>query len=223
MGNELIFRDLHSMNYNECWDIQKEINNNVIENISTHHLLFVEHPHTLTLGKNGKVSNLLVNKDLLEKKGVEFVHTDRGGDITYHGPGQIVGYPIFNLHKLNIGIKEYVSNIETVIINLMNLYNIKTQRIHDATGVWIDDNNLIKRKICAIGVKVSKGVTMHGFALNVNTDLSYFNMINPCGFVDKTATSMQKELNQVIDIEDVKEKLLIEIVKVFNLNSKWQK
>ncbi len=172
-------------------------------------LIFCEHPHVITIGKNGLFSNLLFPEQMLKEKQVELFHVDRGGDITYHGYGQLVGYPIFDLENFNLGMKEYIFRMEECIIKLLETYNIKSERLKGATGVWIDTDKPGKtRKICASGVRSSRYVTMHGFALNINTDLSYFQLINPCGFVDKGVTSMAVELQKDIDFEEVKERLL---------------
>ena len=229
MENNLIYKDLGLIKYQEAWDYQKNLFGQVIEikkyneelpvceqSINYNYLLFCEHPHVYTLGKSGSDTNLLINKDLLKKKGVEFFNIDRGGDITYHGPGQIVGYPIINLNALSMGLKQYIFNMEEAVIQTLKEYSITSGRFQRATGVWINPEIPDKvRKICAIGVKASRYVTMHGFAFNVNTDLDYYNYINPCGFVDKGVTSMQKELNKKIEIEEVKEILLKSFKRVF--------
>lgn len=169
-------------------------------------LVFCEHPHVITVGKNGLFSNLLFPEEVLKEKNVELYHTDRGGDITYHGPGQLVGYPIIDLENFQIGLKEYIHRLEEAIILLLsNHYKIISERMPGATGVWIDSGIPGKaRKICAIGVRSSRFITMHGFALNVHTQLDYFNLINPCGFVDKGVTSIEKELGQKVNIEELK-------------------
>lgn len=171
-------------------------------------LFFCEHEPVLTIGKSGKDTNLLIPAELLKQRGISFFHTNRGGDITYHGPGQITGYPVFDLEHWQLGLKLYIHTLEEVIIRFLSLYGIKGERLEGATGVWIDP--LVKgcaRKICAIGVKSSRYVTMHGFALNVNTDLSYFSLINPCGFTDKGVTSLEKELGAQQDFEKAKSQL----------------
>lgn len=208
------FIDLDLCEYKKAWEYQEKIHAEIInkrEN-DTHinlagNLIFVEHPHVFTLGKSGKTNNLLIRDSFLKEIHASFYQSNRGGDITYHGPGQIVGYPIFDLELLKIGVKEYINRIETIIIDTLASYDITASRLEGATGVWLDGNTPKARKICAIGVRVSKAVTMHGFALNVNTDLKYFSYINPCGFVDKDVTSMQKELGQKVELEEVKEKL----------------
>ncbi|MDR1160790.1 MAG: lipoyl(octanoyl) transferase LipB [Tannerellaceae bacterium] len=171
-------------------------------------LFFCEHEPVLTLGKSGKESNLLVSEALLLQRGISLYHTNRGGDITYHGPGQITGYPIFDLEYWHLGIRQYIHTLEEVVIRFLSLYGIEGKRLEGATGVWIDTEPAGKaRKICAIGVKCSRYVTMHGFALNINTDLHYFSLINPCGFTDKGVTSLEKELGFPQDIECVKRQL----------------
>ena len=168
-------------------------------------MIFVEHPHVYTLGKSGSENNLLLDLIQLKAKDASFYRIDRGGDITYHGPGQIVGYPIFDLEVIKIGLKEYIYRLEEAIIRTVNEFGITASRLDGGTGVWLDPEIAGKaRKICAIGVKASKYVTMHGFAFNVNTDLTYFNNINPCGFTDKGVTSLLNELGARQDFESVK-------------------
>ena len=184
-------------------------------------LLIVEHNPVYTLGKSGKEQNMLVSEEYLRSIGAEFFHIDRGGDITYHGPGQIVGYPILDLEQIGIGLREYIDSIEESIIGVCAEWGIETGRIAGASGVWLEPETKRARKICAIGVRASRYVTMHGFAMNVNTDLKYFSHINPCGFVDRGVTSLQRELGHEVDAEVVKsqivkhlsEKLKIEIYK----------
>ncbi len=200
--------------YNEAWNKQEEIFKETIqqklENKTTQNtLVFCEHPHVYTLGKSGDEQNLLLNYIQLQAADAQFVKTNRGGDITYHGPGQIVGYPIFDLANFNIGLKQYIFRIEEAIIKTLEVYGIKSERLEGATGVWLDTEKPTCRKISAIGVRSSRFVTMHGFALNVNTNLSYFGHINPCGFIDKGVTSMEKELGEKVDMQEVK-KILIE-------------
>ena len=171
-------------------------------------LYFCEHLPVLTLGKSGKDSNLLIPEALLKERGVEFYHTNRGGDITYHGPGQITGYPVFDLECWQMGLRQYIYTLEEIIIRFLAMYGIRGERLEGATGVWIDPSVAGRaRKICAIGVKSSRYVTMHGFALNINTDLSYFSLINPCGFTDKGVTSLARETGQPQDFARVKEEL----------------
>jgi lipoyl(octanoyl) transferase len=214
MLKKIIFEDLGLINYKKAWDYQIQLfeklllkKNNEIKN-SEHHLLFCEHPHVFTIGKSGDQTNLLINNELLKEKGIGFYHIDRGGDITYHGPGQQVVYPILDLDEFGINTREYVYRLEEAVIQTLDEFSIKASRLKGAAGIWLDVDEKSKcRKICAIGVKSSKRITMHGLALNINTDLSYFSYMNPCGFTDKGVTSIQQELGQIIDIEIVKLKL----------------
>jgi lipoyl(octanoyl) transferase len=171
-------------------------------------LFFCEHNPVMTLGKSGHESNLLIPETLLQNRGIEFFHINRGGDITYHGPGQITGYPVFDLDYWHLGLKQYIHQLEETVIRFLAIYGIKGERLEGATGVWLDPQVKGRaRKICAIGVKSSRFVTMHGFALNINTDLSYFTLINPCGFVDKGVTSLENELGGKQDFELAKSQL----------------
>lgn len=171
-------------------------------------LFFCEHLPVLTIGKSGKESNLLIPEEVLRERGVSFYHTNRGGDITYHGPGQITGYPVFDLEYWHLGLRQYIHTLEDAIIRFLALYGLKGERLEGATGVWLDTEVLGRtRKVCAIGVKSSRFVTMHGFALNINTDLSYFSLINPCGFTDKGVTSLARELGEPQDFELAKSRL----------------
>ncbi len=222
--SNIFVKDLGLIGYQDAWDFQKAMHAEVMKNkLSSNekepanYLLFCEHPHVYTLGKSGSESNLLINSIQLMAKDASFVKTDRGGDITYHGPGQIVGYPILDLESLDIGVKEYVHRIEETIIQTLKEYSIKSERLEGATGVWLDTNTKNVRKICAIGVKVSRAITMHGFAFNINTDLSYFNYINPCGFTDKSVTSLEKELGGKQDVEKVKTILKAKFAEVFGV------
>lgn len=213
----MIYEDLKTIDYGKAWEYQQELFartiNHKTNNLQTENrLLFCEHPHTLTIGKHGDKGNLLFNEQYLSEKKVALYQIDRGGDITYHGPGQIVGYPIFDLDSYGIGLRHHIYNMEEAIIRFLETYNIKSERLEGAAGVWLDTTEPRRtRKIAAIGVRSSRFVTMHGFALNVNTDLSYFSLINPCGFVDKGVTSMQKELGKDIDIEKAK----LELKEIF--------
>jgi lipoyl(octanoyl) transferase len=225
------FRDLGLMPYQQAWDYQENLLNEIItqklnfqklpvnhEQITNNYLLFVEHPNVFTLGKSGSEDNMLANYIQLQAKNAEFIHTNRGGDITYHGPGQIVGYPILNLDYFAKGIRDYIEKLEEAIILSLKHYGIEGHRLEGATGVWLDPNVPGKtRKICAMGVRVSRGVSMHGFAFNVNTDLSYFSLINPCGFTDKKVTSLQAELGKEMDLDEVKMVLQDNISQVFNM------
>jgi lipoyl(octanoyl) transferase len=212
-------------NYKEAWDFQQEIQNELIRaktdgitSGSMPCLIFVEHPHVYTLGKSGKENNMLINPEFLASIGATFYKTDRGGDITYHGPGQLVGYPIFDLDTLGIGVRKYIYLLEESIIQTLAEYGIRTTRLEGATGVWIaPEPPAPMRKICAMGVKVSRGITMHGFALNVNTDLKYFNYINPCGFTDKEVTSIEKELGHNADLAQVEQLLLRKLSEQFEV------
>ncbi len=219
---QLTYIDLGIRDYKETWDYQASLHKKVLESKAAgkplHYLIFVEHQHVYTLGRSGKENNLLISETLLKKIGASFYRIDRGGDITYHGPGQIVGYPIIDLEAFRIGVKKYIENIEQAIINTMAEFGLMTTRLNGATGVWLDAHNQQKaRKICAIGVKVSRAVTMHGFALNVNTNLNYFSYINPCGFPDKGVTSMEKELGRPQDMNEVKKILLKNFENVFEI------
>lgn len=221
---KVIFRDLGKMNYQAAWDLQESL---LKENVSRksapdgslsteHYLLFVEHPPVYTLGKSGNKENVLLSDEELQANHIEFFHTNRGGDITFHGPDQIVGYPILDLERYYTDIGKYLRNIEEVIILTMAEYGIKGERSAGETGVWIDPELPGReRKICAIGVRCSRWVTMHGFAFNVNTDLSYFNHIIPCGIFNKQVTSLQRELGRELDMQEVKEKVKRNFERVF--------
>lgn len=214
------FVDWKKIAYSEALDRQTNLFNSKVaqklngeENISQDFIL-CEHNNVYTLGKHGKDSNLLVNDEFLKQINAEVYHINRGGDITYHGQGQITGYPSLDLESMGLGIRDYIHTLEQMVINLMKDYDVECERLQGATGVWIEAHTKKARKICAIGVKVSRGITMHGFAFNVNTDLNYFSYINPCGFVDKGVTSMQKELHQAVDIERIKHELYNHFIKL---------
>jgi len=219
--NSFIYQDLGIIDYAEALEIQTNTFNQLVECKSKgekgeNHLFLCEHQPVLTIGKSGKETNLLIPEQLLAEKGISLYHINRGGDITYHGPGQITGYPVFDLEYWKIGLKLYVHTLEDIVIRFLRLYDITASRLEGATGVWIDAEVSGKaRKICAIGVKSSRYVTMHGFALNINTDLSYFNLINPCGFTDKGVTSLEKELGYNQDIELCKRQLLSLFMEYF--------
>jgi len=226
--NPVAYIDLQLKDYKETWDFQQNIQNQLIEAKTTGtdpkalaSLIFVEHPHVFTLGKSGKENNLLINPEVLSSINAVFYKTDRGGDITYHGPGQLVGYPVFDLDRLGVGVKSYIFRLEESIIKMLEVFDIRATRSNGETGVWVKpDHQSLMRKICAIGVKISRGITMHGFALNVNTDLHYFSYINPCGYTDKGVTSIEKETGKKADMSYVKKILAESIADEFNLTLK---
>lgn len=214
------FQDWGEVPYNEAWERQEQIFSQTIDRklqgkATENTMIFCEHPHVYTLGKSGDEHNLLIDYIQMQAAGAQFVKTNRGGDITYHGPGQIVGYPVFDLNSFNIGLKKYIELLEEVVVLTLKDVGIYAERFPGATGVWLDVGKPSARKICAIGVRSSRFVTMHGFALNVNTDLTYFSHINPCGFVDKGVTSVQKELGHSVDVEMIKSKLKLSFQQVF--------
>ncbi len=228
MNNKVTFEDLGLIDYKQCWDYQellftsildtKSYNRKNRENKKTNnYLLFCEHPHVYTLGKSGNEKNLLVNKNYLKSKNATFYKINRGGDITYHGPGQIVGYPILDLDNFFSDIHKYLRLLEESIIITLTDYGLKGERSEGETGVWFDVGTSKARKICALGVKTSRWVTMHGFAFNINTDLSYYQSIIPCGIVDKQVTSLEKELGQKLEIADVKKKLKLNLAELFKM------
>lgn len=213
---EVIFQDYININYQEALNLQKKLFESKVEKkqagkSTSNHLLFCEHTPVYTLGKRGDLNNLLINQEEMHQKGIDFYHIQRGGDITFHGKGQITVYPIFDLESFGMGLREYVEKLEQVIIQTLNIYDLKGNTIKNATGVWIEGN----RKICAIGIRSSRWITMHGFAFNINTDLKYFDYINPCGFTNKGVTSLAKELKESIDMEEVKKVLLNVFEEVF--------
>ena len=229
----ILFKDIGLVDYDAAWQYQETLMQANLQikaqrynatgisaaaDIPTlHHLLFCGHPHVYTLGKSGHIENLLVNDSRMKELNVSFFKTNRGGDITYHGPGQVVGYPILDLELFVTDLGKYMRDLEEVIIRTLSYYNISSGRLPGATGVWLDAEIKNKaRKICAMGVRCSRWVTMHGFALNVNTDLKYFDHIVPCGITDKSVTSMQRELGTYIDEQEVKDLLRYEFGMVFN-------
>ena len=244
---QVIYKDLGQMDYKTVWDYQESLLQENVRRKSLvyslesgveqelipthperqskdsrlptqHYLLFVEHPPVYTLGKSGNIENVLINEEMRTKKGIEFLRTNRGGDITFHGPQQIVGYPILDLEKFETDIGKYLRRIEEVIIQTLAQYGIKGDRSPGETGVWIDpDVKGKERKIAAIGVRSSRWITMHGFAFNVNTDLNYFNFIIPCGINNKQVTSLEKELGRKIDFQEAKEKVKRNFEKVFDV------
>jgi len=222
------FNDLGLIDYKEAWDYQETLfktnidkkiaNRKAEKQISTtvSHLLFCEHPHVYTLGKSGDENHLLLSEAMLKQKNATYYKINRGGDITYHGPGQIVGYPILDLDYFFTDIHKYLRFLEEMVILTLSEYGIKAGRSKGFTGVWLDAEDPIKaRKICAMGVRCSRWVTMHGFAFNINTNLDYFNNIVPCGITDKQVTSLEKELNRKVDVNEVKEKLKRHFVRLF--------
>ena len=225
------FKDLGLMDYLQAWDFQEQLFNALTQTKTTvntvdnpdfaGHFLLVEHPHVFTLGKSGDAANLLANEQVLQQKGASFYQTNRGGDITYHGPGQIVGYPVLNIDALNLGVRRYVFLLEEVIIRTLSHFHIHAARLEGAAGVWLDAEIPGRaRKICAIGVRASRGITMHGFAFNINTDLSFYRLINPCGFTDKGVSSLEKESGMKHDMNAIKALLLNEFEKVFQIQLK---
>ncbi|AKP51516.1 lipoyl(octanoyl) transferase LipB [Cyclobacterium amurskyense] len=230
-NKKVIFRDLGTKDYQESWDYQEKLFAQTVEvkianrkldpkdaQITDNYLLFVEHPHVYTLGKSGKPENLLLDEVGLKQYKASYYPINRGGDITYHGPGQIVGYPILDLDNFFTDIHKYLRFLEEAVIATLSDYGIIAGRIEGLTGVWLDHiEQKNPRKICALGVKSSRWVTMHGFAFNVNTDLNYFNHIIPCGISDKAVTSLQKELGKEVDISEVKERVRFHIGRLFDM------
>jgi lipoyl(octanoyl) transferase len=218
MNKKVNFQDLGRKDYKETWEYQEQLFQSILDAKiknrrknagiqTTNHLLFVEHDHVYTLGKSGALENLLANEGLLEKIGATFYKINRGGDITYHGPGQITGYPILDLDNFFTDIHKYLRFLEDIFIKILADYGLKGERSAGETGVWLDVGTPFARKICALGVRASRWVTMHGFAFNVNTNLGYFDHIVPCGIDDKAVTSLAVELKREVDIEEVKDKI----------------
>ncbi len=214
--------------FKKCWDFQAAIFDDIIRNkiairkgetkntATDNFLIFCEHPHVYTLGKTGEKNNLLIDESALKSKDASYYHINRGGDVTYHGPGQLVGYPILDLDNFFTDINKYLRFLEEAVILTLKDYGIESGRVKGATGVWIDGDNPLKaRKICAIGVKLSRWVTMHGFAFNVNTNLDYFDNIVPCGIINKSVTSLQKELGNPQNIAEVQDKVVFHLQKLF--------
>ncbi|MCG1036202.1 lipoyl(octanoyl) transferase LipB [Polaribacter sargassicola] len=228
MNRKILLSDLGNKDYKETWDFQSDllqkivdvkINNrrNNLQQPTNNHFLFVEHPHVYTLGKSGDLNNLLLNEKQLAEKGATFYKINRGGDITYHGPGQIVGYPILDLENFFTDIHKYLRFLEEAIILTIAEYGIKGTRSEGETGVWLDIGTPFARKICAMGIRSSRWVTMHGFALNANANLGYFDNIIPCGIKGKAVTSMEAELNKKVDLEEVKQKILKHFKTLFEV------
>ena len=228
MNKQVSFKDLGLIDYKQCWDFQEQLfaeilavkSSNRKENkeVDTkNYLIFCEHQHIYTLGKSGDEKNLLVNEDYLKSRGATFHKINRGGDITYHGPGQIVGYPILDLDNFFTDIHKYLRFLEEAVILTLKEYGLESERSPGETGVWFDVGTPKARKICALGVKSSRWVTMHGFAFNVNSDLSYFGNIIPGGINDKSVTSLQKELGREMDMNEVRNKLKTHLVILFEI------
>ncbi len=228
MNKRILLEDLGQRDYKETWDYQEELFQSILDlkirnrregsQLETpNHFLFVEHPHVYTLGKSGDMDNLLVDQDYLEKKGATFYKINRGGDITYHGPGQIVGYPILDLNNFFTDIRKYLRFLEEMVILTLGDYGLKGERSSGETGVWLDVGTPFARKICAMGVRASRWVTMHGFALNVNADLGYFDLMIPCGIKGKAVTSLNVELGKKeVSMDEVKGKLLKHFSQLFD-------
>ncbi|MFY7671286.1 lipoyl(octanoyl) transferase LipB [Tenacibaculum sp. MEBiC06402] len=229
MNKNIYLIELLQKDFKETWDYQAELLQGIIDTkiknrreeldlLTDNYFLFVEHPHVYTLGKSGDMGNLLLNEKQLENKGISFYKINRGGDITYHGPGQIVGYPILDLENFFTDIHKYLRFLEEVIIKVIAEYGLEGERSEGETGVWLDVGTPFARKICAMGIRTSRWVTMHGFALNVNADLGYFDHIIPCGIKGKTVTSLEVELGRKLDLEEVKEKILKYFKELFEVN-----
>jgi len=229
MKPSVIIHDIGLIDYQEAWDFQEELFKATVdlkisnrkgstEKRTSNHLLFCEHPHVYTLGKSGKASHLLLNEKELQDKNAVFYKINRGGDITYHGPGQIVAYPILDLEQFFTDIHKYMRLLEEAVIRTISAYGLKGGRIDGMTGVWLDAGTTKERKICALGVKASRWVTMHGIGFNVNTDLDYFSNIVPCGIEDKAVTSMKKELGSALNMDEVKSILLQELKESFGFS-----
>ncbi|MDB4606705.1 lipoyl(octanoyl) transferase LipB [Crocinitomicaceae bacterium] len=229
MKPSVIVHDIGLIDYQEAWDFQEELFKATVdlkisnrkgstEKRTSNHLLFCEHPHVYTLGKSGKASHLLLNEKELQDKNAVFYKINRGGDITYHGPGQIVAYPILDLEQFFTDIHKYMRLLEEAVIRTIAAYGLKGGRIDGMTGVWLDAGTTKERKICALGVKASRWVTMHGIGFNVNTDLDYFSNIVPCGIEDKAVTSMKKELGSALNMDEVKSILLQELKESFGFS-----
>ena len=229
MNKKVVLQDLGYRDYKETWDYQEALFKEIVdlkiknrrENTqlpTPNHFLFVEHPHVYTLGKSGDISNLLVDEAMLQEKGATFYKINRGGDITYHGPGQVVGYPILDLDNFFTDIHKYLRFLEEMVILTLADYGLKAQRSDGETGVWLDVGTPFARKICAMGVRASRWVTMHGFALNVNADLGYFDLMIPCGIKDKAVTSLNVELGKKeVDMDEVRQKLWGHFQRLFEV------
>jgi lipoyl(octanoyl) transferase len=219
----IVSLDLGRVDYEQAWTLQREIQKLIIDaKLSTPQvavpnvLLTLEHPPVYTIGKSGDVNNLLVDEAGLAGRGATFVKTDRGGDITFHGPGQLVGYPIFDLDRFFTDIDRYLRTLESAIISTCSSYGIEAGRVAGRTGVWIDPGSTTERKVCAMGIRCSRWVTMHGFALNMNTELAFYENIVPCGISDRSVTSLAAELGRPIDPEDCRERVLQSLTDAFD-------
>ena len=230
MNRNILLKDLKVKDYKETWDYQSKLLQKIVDvkienrrknisKITDNYFLFVEHPHVYTLGKSGDLSNLLLSEKQLAEKGATFYKINRGGDITYHGPGQIVGYPILDLENFFTDIHKYLRLLEESIILTIAEYGLKGERSEGETGVWLDVDTPFARKICAMGIRSSRWVTMHGFALNVNTNLGYFDNIIPCGIRGKAVASMEAELGKKLDQEEVKLKILKHFKNLFEVDA----
>lgn len=231
LNKQTQFIDLGLIDFQRAWDFQTQLFNNILavksenrnlpnneQRVTNNHLIFCQHPHVYTLGKSGDEKNLVIKESDLPSIGASFYHINRGGDITYHGPGQIVVYPVVDLENFFTDIHQYMRKLEEGVIQTLHEFDLQAGRIKGLTGVWLDiDDPRKPRKICAMGVKTSRWVTMHGLALNVNTDLGYFNNIVPCGIGDKAVTSMQKELNSLLDFHTVKDVLKSKLASLFEM------
>ncbi|TCI94363.1 lipoyl(octanoyl) transferase LipB [Tenacibaculum sp. M341] len=228
MNKNVFLVDLFQKDYKDTWDMQSDLLQGIVDQKiknrreelteqTNNYFLFVEHPHVYTLGKSGDLSNLLLNEEQLKNKGATFYKINRGGDITYHGPGQVVGYPILDLENFFTDIHKYLRLLEETIIRVIAEYGLKGERSEGETGVWLDVGTPFARKICAMGIRTSRWVTMHGFALNVNTDLGYFDNIIPCGIRGKAVASLEAELGRKLDLEEVKEKILKHFKELFEV------
>lgn len=224
MSKNVIIQNLGRIRYKDAWDYQEQVfdalvkSNKENDDAKKQYLLFCEHEPVYTLGKSGNMQNLLITEQVCKMRNIDFFPINRGGDITYHGPGQLVAYPIIDMESFRIGVKNYISMLEDVVIEVLSHYGIRGEKDEKSMGVWIDLHVPGQtRKICAIGVRTSHFVTMHGLALNVNTDLAYFDYINPCGFTDKATTSMQRELGREVNLEEITERMKIAFVKIFGM------
>lgn len=219
------YQDLGLIDFPTAWNYQETLFQQIIrqktgigpaqeaKEFLSGHLLFCEHPHVYTLGKSGAERNLLISEEMMQKKGISFFQINRGGDITYHGPGQLVGYPILDLDAFHLTIRKYIYILEEAVIRTLDSFGLNPERMEGATGVWFEPHTFA-RKICAIGVRASRNVTMHGFAFNINTDLSFFHFINPCGFTNKGSTSLQAETGVPGDMDRVKEMMRFHLAQL---------